>query len=407
VHWYHILKKRGNVYAIFVINIFREEKLVQMVKERILNKDKPLTMNLYTPTNTQCRIKYFNPEKAITLKSAKKVPILIPFYVKERKYGVDIGQDEDDNQVVDFENPDLIGLSKQPCIFKMGDDCRQDQLALQIISMFKRIFENLNLPLYLYPYRVITTGRGMGIIECVPNTMSRHQLGVYTEGDLYDYFIKKYGHENSIEFQIARKNFIESMAAYSVVSYILNIKDRHNGNILVDEDGHIVHIDFGFIFDTTPGGNYGIERQVPFKLTTEMLLIMGERFDKRDTNVETPVVTSLTTDGDMKPVVHVTYDAKEQQHAEPFNLFVDLVVRGFLASRDHMHSIISIVEVMLQSELPCFTKDAIKNLKMRFCADKSEKEAVKFIKEKIESSYKNMFSVIYDQYQRRFEGVNC
>ena len=49
------------------------------------------------------------------------------------------------------------------------------------------------------------------------------------------------------EFDEAQKNFAESLAGYSIYNYLFNVKDRHNGNILIDKEGHLVHIDYGFM----------------------------------------------------------------------------------------------------------------------------------------------------------------
>ncbi len=51
------------------------------------------------------------------------------------------------------------------------------------------------------------------------------------------------------------------------------------GNILLDDDGRIVHIDFGFLLSNSPGGvNF---EAAPFKLTRELLEVMDSNSDGR------------------------------------------------------------------------------------------------------------------------------
>lgn len=54
-------------------------------------------------------------------------------------------------------------------------------LALQLMSLMRNIFNSVDLDIRLFPYRVVATGPGCGVIECVPNSKSRDQLGRQTD----------------------------------------------------------------------------------------------------------------------------------------------------------------------------------------------------------------------------------
>ena len=94
------------------------------------------------------------------------------------------------------------------------------------------------------------------IIPSITDTVSLDVLrkkGQRHYKSLSDFFIKYYGTRHSDTFLAAQHRFTVSLASYCIICYIISIKDRHNGNILLDILGHIIHIDFGFILAKSPG----------------------------------------------------------------------------------------------------------------------------------------------------------
>ena len=72
----------------------------------------------------------------------------------------------------------------------------------------------------------------------------------------------------------AQSRFSKSVAATSMVGYIVGLGDRHPNNILLDTTtGEVVHIDYGICFDA--GKFLKIPEIVPFRLTRDMVDGLG------------------------------------------------------------------------------------------------------------------------------------
>lgn len=350
-------------------------------------------VGVYLPSNPDGVVVGIDRKSGKPLQSHAKAPYMATFRIQKTKTS------SDDGKVAQEVGDHSPGRSQgtyevwQSAIFKVGDDCRQDMLALQMIAAFRGIFTSVGLDVWVFPYRVTSTAPGCGVIDVLPNSISRDMLGREAVNGLYDYFISKYGGEESIRFQEARTNFVKSMAAYSVISYLLQFKDRHNGNIMIDDAGHIIHIDFGFCFDIAPGG-VRFER-APFKLTSEMVAVMsGTQHTHTHTSNSSGSGLSFPGGGSYSPT-----------NTQPYRWFESLVVKAFLASRPYSSKLSHIVSLMLDSGLPCFKPDTLKNFRDRFVLEKTEREAAEYMRELVRKSYMSVSTKGYDQFQLLTNGI--
>lgn len=253
-----------------------------------------------------------------------------------------------------MKNWDLLSV-----IVKTGSDLRQELFACQLIRICSKIWEEARVPVWVKQMRILVTGESSGLIETITNGVSLHSIkrsltmSSIAAGTnprkrfmtLKDHFIKAFGDPESVSYKAGQDAFMRSLAAYSILSYILQLKDRHNGNILIDNQGHIIHIDFGFMLSNSPG-SVGFEA-APFKLTQDYVEVLG----------------GINSPG--------------------FEGFKALCKEAFQALRKSAENIIMVVEVMSkESKMACFTSGAaatVSSLRQRFMLHLSREEAETFV----------------------------
>ncbi len=122
-------------------------------------------------------------------------------------------------------------------MFKHGDDLRQDQLILQIITLMDKLLRKENLDLKLTPYKVLATSSKHGFLQFIESMAIAEIL--QQDGTILNFF-KKQGASESSPLGVApdiMDNYIKSCAGYCVITYLLGVGDRHLDNLLLTPTG--------------------------------------------------------------------------------------------------------------------------------------------------------------------------
>ncbi|CAF1929406.1 unnamed protein product, partial [Brassica napus] len=128
-------------------------------------------------------------------------------------------------------------VKPQACIFKVGDDCRQDILALQVISLLRDIYVSAKMIVVeMFSCHVALTTK-THLRASLSLSLSKIILCVFI-------FQQEFGPVGSPSFEMVWGNVLTISVGYGVVSLLLQPKDRHNDNLLFDNKGRLVHIDF-------------------------------------------------------------------------------------------------------------------------------------------------------------------
>ncbi|XP_014636866.1 PREDICTED: phosphatidylinositol 3-kinase catalytic subunit type 3 isoform X2 [Ceratotherium simum simum] len=248
---------------------------------------------------------------------------------------------------------------KYPVIFKHGDDLRQDQLILQIISLMDKLLRKENLDLKLTPYKVLATSTKHGFMQFIQSVPVAEVLD--TEGSIQNFFRKYAPSENGpngISAEVM-DTYVKSCAGYCVITYILGVGDRHLDNLLLTKTGKLFHIDFGYILGRDPK-----PLPPPMKLNKEMVEGMG--------------------------------GTQSEQYQE----FRKQCYTAFLHLRRYSNLILNLFSLMVDANIPDIALEpdkTVKKVQDKFRLDLSDEEAVHYMQSLIDESVHALFAAVVEQ----------
>jgi phosphatidylinositol 3-kinase len=241
-------------------------------------------------------------------------------------------------------------------MFKYGDDLRQDQLILQMINYMDSLLKNVHLDYEFTTYKTLATSKSDGFVEFVPDSKTIFDIKKSYNNQIRAYY-EKISENNEEELNKKLDSYVNSCAGYCVVTYILGIGDRHLENLMIDKNGRLFHIDFGYILGKDPK-----PMPPPIKLCKEMVECMGGKGSKR-------------------------YEEFQQK-----------CVNAYWVLRDNARVIVNMFYLMIDSGIPELNNiDNLKKLHEKFVPQKSRQEASNYMLDNLRESVDAMMPVFMEK----------
>ena len=297
----------------------------------------------YLPIDPKLKIKGTIKEGCTVFKSAK-CPVKYTFQLTEDTKEFNHHDDKDHIRVM----------------FKYGDDLRQDQLILQMINYMDSLLKNMHLDYEFTTYKTLATSKSDGFVEFVPNSKTIFDIKKEYNNQIkafYEEISKVNGETNNELYNKKLESYINSCAGYCVVTYILGIGDRHLENLMIDNNGRLFHIDFGYILGKDPK-----PMPPPIKLCKEMVECMGGKGSKN-------------------------YEEFQQK-----------CVNAYWVLRDNARVIVNMFYLMIDSGIPELNNiDNLKKLHEKFVPQKNKQEASNYILDNLKESVDAMMPVFMEK----------
>ncbi len=317
----------------------RLKKYLADPKNELATFDPPLPL----PLDPSISIVGCYPEESLVFKSSL-YPLLIHFRTSDGK--------------------------KYPIIFKTGDDLRQDQLVIQIISLMDRLLRKENLDLKLSPYRILATSANAGAVQFVPS-MSLAAASAKYKGSILAY-LRANNPDTTADLGVrpsAMDTYVKSCAGYCVITYLLGVGDRHLDNLLLAPSGHFFHADFGYILGRDPK---------PFapqmKLCKEMVEGMGSSTSPHYAAFKSYCFTAYTT------------------------------------LRKSSNLILNLFSLMVDANIPDIKVEpgrVVEKVRERFHLEMNEEEAMRHFEGLIVDSVGSIFPVVIDTIHNMMQGLRA